>query len=107
VSSQGGSQTVLVVGDEQYLAEMLAAILRKSGYVPHIAHSAEEALHFLDSGTPHALVSDITMPGLNGVGLAIEVRKRYPDCRVLLCSGAGSSVKAIEEFRRQATTLGF
>jgi DNA-binding NtrC family response regulator len=107
VSSPGGSQTVLVVDDEQSLAEMIAAILRKSGYVSHIAHSAEEALRLLDTITPHVLVSDVTMPGMDGVQLGIQLRKRCPECKVLLCSGATTSENALEERRKQGYDFKF
>ena len=107
MSSPCGSQIVLVVDDEQPIAEMVAAILRKSGYVAHIAHNGEEALHFLDTITPHVLISDMMMPGMNGVQLAVEVRKRCPECRIALCSGAASPENALREARRQGYDFRF
>jgi two-component system cell cycle sensor histidine kinase/response regulator CckA len=54
-----------------------------------IATSAEEALDLLDAGAPKplALVSDVVMPGLDGLGLARRLRDRDPDLPVLLVSG--------------------
>ena len=105
--SPGDSQIVLVVDDERPIAEMVAAILRVSGYVAYVAYSGEEALHLSNTISPHLLVSDVMMPGMNGVQLAIEFKKRCPDCKVLLCSGAVSSENALEEPRRQGYDFKF
>jgi len=105
--SPGGSRVVLVVDDERLIAETIAAILSRSGYISHVAHSAEQALRLLDTVTPHILISDVMMPGMNGVQLAIALRKQCPDCKVLLCSGAVSCENALEEPRNQGYDFKF
>ena len=81
--------TVLLVEDEPPLLRLAARALRGAGYTVLTASSAEEALELLEGGAPVpcALVSDVVMPGLDGFGLAAELRARYPALPVLLVSG--------------------
>ncbi|RYF47679.1 MAG: response regulator, partial [Cytophagaceae bacterium] len=97
LAQQGGNETILVVDDRPEVASTSRDLLESLGYVVHVAHSAQEALdmqrHHEDQWTPDLLFSDVIMPGgMNGFGLAHELRKRLPDVRVLLTTGyAGPS----------------
>ena len=51
-----------------------------------------EALDIAEDFRPHALITDVILPGMDGFRLAAEFEKRYPDCRVLLMSVSGSGV---------------
>jgi len=87
----------LVVDDERRIADTLRIILDNAGYTAYAAYDAEGALKQLEEVTPNLLISDVMMPGMNGVDLAIEVRKRLPECKVLLCSGVASSTQLVQE----------
>jgi two-component system cell cycle sensor histidine kinase/response regulator CckA len=80
---------VLLVEDEPPLLRLAERALRRAGFEVLTATSAEEALELLDGGAPKpiALVSDVVMPGLDGLGLAKRLRDRDPDLPVLLVSG--------------------
>jgi two-component system cell cycle sensor histidine kinase/response regulator CckA len=80
---------VLLVEDEPPLLRLAARALRGAGYHVLTASSAEEALELLEASgpAPCALVSDVVMPGLDGLGLAAKLRARYPALPVLLVSG--------------------
>jgi two-component system cell cycle sensor histidine kinase/response regulator CckA len=80
---------ILLVEDEPPLLRLAARALRGAGYAVLTASSAEDALELLDAGAPapRALVSDVVMPGLDGLGLAAALRARYPALPVLLVSG--------------------
>jgi PAS domain S-box-containing protein len=85
----GGSETVLVVDDEDALLEVTAAQLRNLGYTVLAASSGEQALDILDQ---HAeidiLFSDVVMPGgMDGFSLAEEAVKKMPDLSVQMTSG--------------------
>ena len=80
---------ILLVEDEPPLLRLAARALRGAGYNVLTASSAEEALELLegDGPVPCALVSDVVMPGLDGLALAAELRARHPGLPVLLVSG--------------------
>jgi two-component system, cell cycle sensor histidine kinase and response regulator CckA len=79
---------VLLVEDETAVRELVERILRKAGFVVTSAPDALVALRTAaDTGPFDLLVSDIVMPGMNGIELARELRAVRPDLRVLLISG--------------------
>ena len=80
---------VLVVDDSAEVAEVTSSLFEHLGYNTVYRDSAEAALKFLAEGTKVDLVfSDIVMPGtIDGVGLASEVRSRYPHMPVILTTG--------------------
>jgi len=78
---------VLVVDDEKLISDTLAEILANSGFDAIAAHDGWEALEVAARFRPDWLLSDVLMPRMNGVELAIAVRQRYPRTAVLLFSG--------------------
>ena len=79
---------VLVIEDEVVIRDLMVAILERGGYDAVGAETAERGLQLLDDFS--VVVSDIVMPGLNGIELLDEVRARRPSMPVVLVSGAGS-----------------
>ncbi len=82
---------VLVVDDERIIADTLVAILNTSGYAASAAYDGRSALEMAELVPPNLLLSDVVMPGMNGVDLAISVKRAVPDCRTLLFSGQAST----------------
>jgi len=78
---------VLVVDDEPIIAETLVAILNKMGFAATAAYSGETALRLALLVPPALLLTDVVMPGMNGIELAIAVTNAVPDCKTLLFSG--------------------
>lgn len=87
---------VLVVDDERMIADSLAAILHGKGYDARALYDGESALQACQCVAPDCIISDVVMPGINGFELAITVRKRYPQCRVLLFSGQAATTDMME-----------
>jgi len=89
-------QTVLVVDDSADVAEVTSSLFEHLGYETIYRDSAEAALQLLEAGTKIDLVfSDIVMPGtIDGVGLAREIRSRYPNLPVALTTGYSDAAKA-------------
>ena len=94
--SQPPRQTVLVVDDSPEVADVTSSLFEHLGYETIYRDSAEAALKLLDTGTKIDLVfSDIVMPGtIDGVGLAREVRSRYPGLPIALTTGYSDAAKA-------------
>jgi CheY-like chemotaxis protein len=94
------SPKILVVDDERCIADTLAEILEMSGFRVAKAYDGWEALEMVVRFRPDYLLSDVLMPRMNGVELAIAIRKMFPAARILLFSGqAGISEILLEGHR--------
>jgi CheY-like chemotaxis protein len=69
---------VLIVDDDPLVINLLNIILSKDGYITHTASSGNAALSFLENHHVDILLTDFSMPQMNGVELVREVRKTYP-----------------------------
>ena len=102
------SLSILVVDDERDVAELFRQRFRRESregtYVMHFAYSGEEALNKLTYGIEPQLIvilSDINMPGMDGLTLLREVKQRRPDLPVMMVTAYGD-----DERRRQASEFG-
>jgi PAS domain S-box-containing protein len=86
---EGQRGRVLLVEDDDLVADLAAGMLSELGFEPIVSHSAKEALDRLNKGERPVLVfSDIVMPGgITGLELAQRVRDRFPELPVLLTTG--------------------
>jgi DNA-binding NtrC family response regulator len=84
-------QRVFVVDDEPVIAITLASILCLKGYNARSFVDPRQALEAFHDECPDLLISDVMMPELTGVDLAIQVKAICPGCRVLLISGQAAT----------------
>ncbi len=91
---------IFVVDDEPEIAKMLAVILQMNLFdaVPYT--DPREALDAARAQAPDYLITDIMMPGMNGVELAHHLQQEVPACKVLLFTGQSGSSELIEQARR-------
>lgn len=78
---------ILVVDDETSITMTCSAILEAHGYRTLIANDGLTALRIATETHPDLVFSDVVMPGMNGVALAMAIAETLPDTRVLLFSG--------------------
>jgi PAS domain S-box-containing protein len=85
----GGSETLLLVEDEELVRALLSRLLAGLGYDVRAAGSGAEALEVAAAlgRAPDLLVTDVVMPGMNGVDLAAALRRRHPGLQALFISG--------------------
>ena len=90
--------TILVVDDEPLVADTLSAILARAGFKTHTAYDGVTALELANKFTPHLMISDVAMPEMNGVELAMTLLDEQPKCKVLLFSGHATSADLVNAF---------
>lgn len=89
--------SVFVVDDENVIATTLAMILRlQGGFCARSFNQPQEALDAARLEAPDLLISDIVMPQISGIDLAIQIRECCPDCKILLFSGLASTADLLE-----------
>ncbi|GMQ87401.1 MAG: hypothetical protein BMS9Abin08_0602 [Gammaproteobacteria bacterium] len=82
-----GSETLLVVDDEQAMAELVYDILTAQGYRVFTAGDGEQALAVLEKENIDLMISDVIMPNLDGYQLATHVQQLYPHIKIQMTSG--------------------
>lgn len=93
---------VYVVDDEKVIADTLAMILKQSGFGAVAFEDPCKALAAATEGPPpDLLISDVVMPGMSGIELAIQFQQSYPRCKVLLFSGQAVTADLLETARLQ------
>jgi two-component SAPR family response regulator len=83
---------VCVVDDEAMITKSLSLILGREGFEVASFTNPLEAMGHMQANPPDLLISDIMMPQLSGIDLAIQTTKSLPDCRILLVSAAPEEV---------------
>jgi DNA-binding NtrC family response regulator len=94
---------VLVVDDERLIADTLATILKINGFETTALYSGEAALEWVESFQPNVVLSDIHMRKVNGIETAERIRRKHPDCRVILFTASALSATT----RHRIQELGF
>jgi CheY-like chemotaxis protein len=94
--------TVLVVDDERLIADTISAILTEHGFIALKAYSGEEAVHLAYQMEPDIVLSDVLMPIMSGIQMAILIKKSLPATRIVLLSGQAATA----ELMRQAAAAG-
>jgi DNA-binding NtrC family response regulator len=99
----GTKPRILVVDDEKPVADSLVLLLNHEGFEATAAYSGEEALQAAAKNPVQLLISDVVMPGLDGVESAKRICQQLPECRVILFSGHESAPEMVD----RAKTEGF
>ena len=88
--------SVLVVDDEVEFLETLVKRLKKRKLAVNGVNSGESALEQLQAGPADIVVLDVKMPGMSGLDVLREIKKRYPRTEVIMLTGHASMEVAIE-----------
>ena len=92
---------VLVVDDEQVIADTLAKILDINGYDASAVYSGVSAVESAKALQPDLIISDVIMQDMDGIEAAIRIRKFLPGCKILLFSGQAATADLLENARSQ------
>ena len=97
IRKDAGTETILLVEDNDGVRDLAAKALRRRGYTVHEARDAEDAIHWMQTSgiQPHLLLTDVVMPGLSGPNLAARLLQFSPELRVLYMSGYTEDAGAV------------
>ena len=88
---------ILIVDDEQTIANSLVMIFSSHGYECKAANSAEDAKELVLNWRPDLAIIDVRLLGNDGVALAIEVQEQWPGCKVALFTGLNLDLPQAKE----------
>ena len=92
---------MLIVDDEQMIADTLAQILNASGFEARAIFLGEQAVRAAEEFQPEILLTDVIMRGISGIDVAVSVSKMLPECRVILFSGQASTADLLDKAKEQ------
>lgn len=92
---------IFVVDDEPVIASTLGAILQMHGFSAKFFTSPLEALAAARAKSPDLLISDVDMPNISGIELAIRMKALHPACQIMLFSGQPSTFDLLNSARAQ------
>ena len=81
------TKTILFVEDDPHIRDILPEILPEREFNSIVATDAEEALRILAEEHVDLVLTDVVIPGLDGIGLVTEVKRAHPDIPVILMTG--------------------
>jgi DNA-binding NtrC family response regulator len=93
---------ILVVDDDVHLGRALHELLTQAGFETTVAHSAEEALDRLREQTFHLVLTDLQLPGRNGISLIKTISEACPETKCVLITAHGSTRTAVTALKRGA-----
>lgn len=93
---------ILIVDDDESVRDVISVLLQEEGYQCVIASGAEMALDLAASEDVPLVISDMKMPGRDGLWLLEHLRERLPDTSVIMLTGYGDTEAAVDCLRRGA-----
>ena len=93
-----GSPIILIVDDEPFIVDLLASALQDEGYRVYCAYDGEEAWRLVCSNRPDLVISDVTMPRLDGLDLLRRLRRQrvLAQIPVILMSAARRRLDSVD-----------
>ncbi len=98
-------EKILIVDDEKNYPMIIGELLEEEGYASQTAANALEALDILKTQTIDLVLSDVKMPGMDGIQLLEKIKEITPDIPVIIMTAYGSVEKAVEAMHKGAYTF--
>lgn len=97
------SKTILLVDDEPDIRDVLSLSLSDMGYHVYEAETGDEALRIFKDVQPAMVMTDIKMPGMDGIELLKKIKHENPETEVIMITGHGDMDLAIRSLKCEAT----
>ena len=95
-------ETILIVDDEKNYLRVLSAVLEEEGYEVLTALSGREALEIQETSDLDLILTDMKMPGMDGIKLLEHIKAKDPDLPVIMMTAHGTVDKAVEAMQKGA-----
>lgn len=82
--------SILIIDDEKDVRIVLKEVLKRAGHDATVAADAREGLEKLAADGPDLLITDVIMPGMDGVATIKKIRESHPDLPIIVISGGGN-----------------
>jgi CheY-like chemotaxis protein len=92
---------IIVIDDEPVIAETVAEILKDEGFEAVFVSSGDAAIELTKTIQPDIVLSDVIMPGINGIDTAMQIRALAPGCKIILFSGQAATVDLLDAAHAQ------
>src|SRR5437870_13574985 len=90
---------ILIVDDEKSALDLYVEILQRLGFETEVAQSATRALAILERKHMDVVLSDIYMPGMDGIELLKIIKDKYPETEVVMMTGFGTVASSVEAIK--------
>lgn len=90
------SRSILVVEDDEQLLRYLAEVLEDAGYQVRLADSGNKAMALLEEAPVDVVLTDLVMPGKDGISLIADLRRAGPGTRIVAMSGRNRTALAVD-----------
>jgi len=94
---------ILVIDDEDSIRKLLKISLTHKGYEVVIAEDGEKGIEAFQREKPHIVLTDIKMPGIDGIEVLKQIKGLYPDTQVIVITGHGDMQSAVEALQLDAS----
>jgi len=94
---------VLLIDDEEGIRKVMSIALRDAGYVVWTAESGEQGLEIFERERPALVLTDIKMPGMDGIGVLRRIKEMETDSEVIIITGHGEMELAISALQLEAS----
>ncbi|MBF0120620.1 MAG: sigma-54-dependent Fis family transcriptional regulator [Desulfobacterales bacterium] len=95
-------ESILIVDDEKNYTLILSAVLQDEGFETFIANTAYKALEILDNSDIDLVITDMKMPGIDGIELLEKIKAKDSDLPVIMMTAYGTVEKAVESMQKGA-----
>lgn len=82
---------ILIVDDEEHVRTALKQVLERAGYEVAVAATGNEGLELMQREGADLVITDVIMPGIDGIATARQIREKYRNTRIIVISGGGKT----------------
>jgi CheY-like chemotaxis protein len=97
-------ESILIIDDEAQIRSMIRLVLEREGYIVTEAPDGAEGIRQFRQKPADLIITDLIMPNKDGIGMMIELKKEFPDAKIIAMSGGG--LNRPEGYLRGAQKLG-
>ncbi len=94
---------ILILDDDEQILKMAAAMLTREGFETLTVNHGEEALELIRNDPPRLLITDILMPGIDGIEMIGVCAQQFPDLKIIAMSGGRRRISA--EFNLKSASM--